>query len=517
MLSQAPTRQSDFFSPTFSFAKYMGDNEPEAPAKRQQNRVHYSDPASGLSTPPSEGQSIRGLKLNVNGLGVNRQTSAPKELNNCGTSTNFLHLGGGRYGHRRRSIADLFSSLPFSAIRKPFNDFSLQPLNPVDPVDRCKEDFMLFMVDEFKKVEEFYKSKGEQAGERLRLLRMQLQEMRRRRAEEIYEAQRQLETASPKGGSKWIGRAKEKMNLMGTNGNSKSHSKYPHTPIHTALPDGRRDFVPKPENDNIPYATAKAKIRQAFEEYYRGLTLLKSYADLNRTAFRKLNKKFDKAVNENGGQRFMNDYVDKAWFANSTLIDEYSRTTEDLYTRYFEKGNTKEAYRKLRAHKVVADHSRSAFQNGLLIGIGCIFAIQGLIQAIGLLSTNDPDLGKVVQSHMQLYAGYFFVLMLFFIFCLVCWIWTKTQVNYPVIFELDSTSRLDWRRLAEFPSFFTFLFGIIFWLNFNGYASNTLFLWYPMILICVSLFIIILPLPILHYKSRLWIIAAHVSCKTPSL
>ncbi|MCD9437116.1 ERD1 family protein, partial [Klebsiella pneumoniae] len=88
-------------------------------------------------------------------------------------------------------------------------------------------------------------------------------------------------------------------------------------------------------------------------------------------------------------------------------------------------------------------------------------------------------------------------LMLFSWFCINCWIWTANKVNYPFIFEFDPRHHLDWRRLAVFPSFFLLLFGIFIWINFSRYGPAELYLYYPVILIGITVAIIFLPAPLL--------------------
>ncbi|KAH6665581.1 EXS family-domain-containing protein [Halenospora varia] len=495
------------FTSTLPVAAEDADFErPDSPTATRSNRnAHPNAPLISRPNPP---RNTSGLKLNVMGLGVNRNAPAPGEVGTAGGPTEAPWGKGAAGIIRRRTVAGLIS-----AVRRQTIDISLVPLNPVNPVDRQKNEFFRFILTEFNNVERFYKSKEEQAGTRLRLLREQLHEMRNRRADEIMEAQRkQNEDVGPGREAKWVDRIKRKISskFAAPGPDSRSLPKMPQTPIYTALPDARRDFVPKPDAVNVPYPEAKRQLKLAFQEYYRGLDLLKSYAVLNRTAFRKLNKKYDKAVRPSRPLEFVQDYVDKAWFVNSDVIEGHVKTTEDLYARYFERGNSKAAVSKLRSHKGYKDESKSAFLNGLLIGTGFIFAIDGLISGVRLLSSDDKDMRKMTSSHLKLYAGYFLMLCIFFLFCLDCQAWTKNKVNYPFIFEFDSTHHLDWRKLAKFPSFFTFLFGITFWLNFTRvFGGRDLFLWYPVILILISLAIIILPLPVLYHRSRKWFAYAH--------
>ncbi|KAJ4306438.1 Xenotropic and polytropic retrovirus receptor 1 [Collariella sp. IMI 366227] len=405
-------------------------------------------------------------------------------------------------------------------------DIGMQNLDYVRSAER---DFFFFLDSELDKIETFYKEKEDQATERLAALRAQLHEMRNRRTAEVAEHKKRRDTgrnssrsddeaegrAAGDNNRDWMAPLKDRFIKPGPN--SKALQKMTRTPVMTgqAVEQGR-DYVRRPpQGDGVPYRTAKRKLKLAMQEFYRSLELLKSYALLNRTAFRKLNKKYDKAIHARPPYRYMNEKVNKTWFVNSDILDGHIRTVEDLYARYFEKGNHKIAAGKLRnLQKRSGDSSDSAFRSGLLVGVGAVFAIQGLIYGAELLfqekDDDDDNLAEHTSYLLQVYGGYFLVLLLFTLFTLDCRIWTKNKVNYPFIFEFDARNFLNWKQLAEFPSFFFALFGVFIWLNFSRLGNwEEMYLYYPVILICITLVILFLPAPILHHRARRWFLYSH--------
>ncbi|KJZ74474.1 hypothetical protein HIM_06070 [Hirsutella minnesotensis 3608] len=399
---------------------------------------------------------------------------------------------------------------------RPDGVMSQQQLESVREKER---EFYRFMDAELEKVETFYKLKEEQAGKRLAILREQLHEMRNRRLQEMSDPSEHddhytLSNGSSENGHSrsngWVQPIKAKIFPPGPNSKAlRTMSGTPHIPPSSSG-ETRRDYTRRRPSHDVSYRTAKRKLKLALQEFYRGLELLKSYALLNRTAFRKLNKKFDKAANARPPLRYVHEKVNRAWFVNSDILEGHIKAVEDLYSRYFERGNYKLAAGKLRSHfKKTTDESGSSFLSGFLIGTGIVFAVQGLAYGTQLLYDEDADVREHTRYLLQLYAGYFLMLLLFALFCIDCFIWTKNKVNYPFIFEFDQRSHIDWRRLSEFPSFFLLLMGLFMWMNFSRYGAEWLFLYYPVILICITACILLLPAPVLAYKTRKWFVYAH--------
>lgn len=397
------------------------------------------------------------------------------------------------------------------------------PLEAYQELDNKQDEFFTFLDKELDKIESFYGMKEEEASRRLHTLRAQLHEMRDRRVEEALTAQKNGDLdhkifgdldVLPNGNSHDhgaglfkplegivsrkpnIGRTTEAMRKLGS----------PSIPPQ-ADHDGRRDYVKRLDhNQHVPYRAAKRKLKLALQEFYRGLELLKSYALVNRTAFRKINKKYDKAVNARPTGRYMTDKVNKAHFVKSDTVENYIVAVEDLYARYFERGNRKVAVGKLRSKMSRSgDYSQTSFRNGLWLAAGAALGIQGMIYGFQHLHYHGNPAVRLQTSYLlQLYGGYFLGLVLFLLFALDCRIWTRSKINYIFVFEYDSRHVLDWRELAELPSLFLFLEGLCIWLNFRRGGEDAMYLYWPVVLLGVTLLIMCIPLRVLYHRSRMW-------------
>ena len=500
------------------------------PVSRVDTKVDFElpDPAMKVPSRTDVDPTTPGATLHPQG----KQRSASMLLPMPHMPSPLLNIPGtGEGSSHRPRLSRLFTGgSPLARQTSNKHEFGMQNL---DYVRTAEVEFFSFLDIELEKIETFYKQKEDQASKRLVALREQLHEMRNRRTEEIAEAKRKRELegsnrnigqnsngqSSKDNGLDWINPLKSRLMKPGPN------SEALHQMVRTPVMAGRsvqadRDYVRRPHNDDVPYRVAKRKLKLALQEFYRGLELLKSYALLNRTAFRKLNKKYDKTVNARPLYRYMTEKVNKSWFVNSDILDGHIQTVEDLYARYFERGNHKVAAGKLRdLIRRPGDASGSTFRSGLLIGFGAVFTVQGLIYGAEILFDDDDDRDFQVETSylLQLYGGYFLILLMFALFTLACRIWTRNKVNYPFIFEFDTRNNLEWKQLAEFPSFFFALFGLFIWLNFSGLGDwEDMFLYFPTILICISLLILFLPFPILHHKARRWFLYSHVGVSTPS-
>ena len=424
-------------------------------------------------------------------------------------------------------------------------------------VEKKQDEFFAFLDGELAKIESFYHMREREATERLKVLREQLHTMRDQRIQEVFHVKRhrtegseqqQSEALSGLNGrrikvaitGRRIGKNSKALAALATPGGEQ--------PQDSDVITRRRDFTRHPVEDQqlpkseVPYRSAKRKLKYALQEFYRGVELLKSYAYLNRTAFRKINKKYDKVVGTRPSMRYMAEKVNKAWFVQSEVTESLLATAEDLYARYFEGGKRKIAASKLRRTvKKAGDYSPNTFRCGLLGMAGVLFAIQSLIYASHHLDDDElsrqtslllqvslrtPVYAMISIAHSgQIYGGYFLIVFHFLLFCVDCMIWNRTKINYVFVFEYDTRSALDWRQLAEvcllnyflfpdinwgqLPCFFLFILGLFMWLNFL--TVNAMYIYWPVVLIGVTVAVLFLPLRVLYHRSRKWWAYSNVS------
>ena len=390
------------------------------------------------------------------------------------------------------------------------------PLEAFRDFDAKRADFFSFLDDQLTVVADFYKEKEDQAVARFEMLQEQLDLLKEYQAKKANAAavERQAQEYRRSIGLPDDGATNSHDQVMTKKLKDKIIDKTsfrPTTPSHTkntsesikdplgaqisrSTNSAVKDYTRK-TNDQVPYTEARSKLKHALQEFYRNLDMLKSYSMLNREAFRKIIKKYDKTISARHSGKFMSEKVDKAWFVKSDVTDTLMASTENLYA-YFERGSHKMAANKLRAKHNV-DYSPSAFRNGLFLGAGAVIGIRGLVWASDLFY-NSPDPAIVVQTSylLQIYAGYFLALFLFLAFCVDCRLWMHNRINYVFIFEFDPRSSLDWQQLAEIPSLLFLLLGILMWVNFGPYGggpSSVLWLYYPVILVGLSICIVFFP------------------------
>ncbi|PSK36726.1 hypothetical protein B9Z65_1909 [Elsinoe australis] len=500
--------------------------EPAVRQPEQQGNAQRPGPTNRSGSTQSV-DAIRGSSLHNF---KSRQGASKQRLSNMFQPRRVNSLQESSYERPKRPFTSRVLSFRFGGSSNSPGPETM-PLEAYTELEARQNEFFDFLDKELKKIDKFYKEKEDEATNRLRVLKEQLHIMRDRRMEEVNSA------AKSKSQSKHSEASEGSGNANGHQGFDGKHADMPWlkpldqafdktfgkaklghvgktfeamkdlgTPSGPSAVDLYRDYTKKPEKHDVGYRTAKHKLKIALAEYYRGLELLKSYALLNRTAFRKITKKYDKTVNSHPTGRYMAEKVSKAYFVNSEVIEGHMHVIEDLYSRYFERGNRKVAIGKLRAKIARAgEFSASAFRTGVLLSLGSAFGIEGLVYAVESVEDDDPTISVRTQFLLQVYAGYFLAVLLALYFCVACRIWHKNKVNYTFVFEFDTRRQvLDWRQLTQIPSIFYFFLGLIVWLNFRRFGGMEMYLYWPAVLAAITAIILLNPLPIIYPKSRQW-------------
>ena len=359
---------------------------------------------------------------------------------------------------------------------KPRRTFSTPhvPLEPFNDASARQAEFFLWLDSELKKIESFYVEKETEALKTLGDVKQQLKIMRERGD---------------------AGRPHRNFRPDDIGGVARS------TPT---VAYKNRDFDRRNKDDVSPN-TARKQLKLAMQEYYRTLELLRSYAFLNQTAFRKLNKKYDKAINADIRLGYMSE-VSNARFGRNQEIDTLIEQVEKLYAEYFEGGNKKHAASKLRSKTTKHSYTGSVFRNGIYLAAGTMAGLLGLVDGIKLLEHESDALRNEASFLLQLYGGYFLCDFLVLLFVLVCRIWDRSHINYVFIFEFDTRHYLNWRQLGELPSLFMLFLGMTLWLNFQqfGHEYRELFIWWPVVLIGATGAVLFFPYKGFYHRSRRW-------------
>lgn len=71
-----------------------------------------------------------------------------------------------------------------------------------------------------------------------------------------------------------------------------------------------------------------------------------------------------------------------------------------------------------------------------------------------------------------------------------------------------AAGRIHTLTCTQIPSFFIFLMGLFMWLNFSW--INSMYIYWPVVLIGLTVIIIFLPARVLYHRSRKWFAFSNV-------
>lgn len=246
--------------------------------------------------------------------------------------------------------------------------------------------------------------------------------------------------------------------------------------MDTARRTARRDYVKRKRIQyHVPYLYARKQLKSALLEHYRSLTLLKSFRILNRTALRKITKKFDKSSGTAISEKFMSK-VDHSYFQTSDLIDKLIRQVEELYIVFFdpESLDRKHSLEKLKSIAYTMNNLEirqpkfysSVFIVGACLGFGIPLICLGVYSGVSKTLSGELPEGRYM---LQIWGGFFILISTLLLFGVNLMVFDYFKINYKFIFEFDLSSALDYTQFFVLPSCAFALFTILLWFSFNDY------------------------------------------------
>ncbi|KAL2633050.1 hypothetical protein R1flu_004529 [Riccia fluitans] len=251
---------------------------------------------------------------------------------------------------------------------------------------------------------------------------------------------------------------------------------------------------------------SETMLRDAFIEFYRGLTLLKGYRQLNRQAFNKILKKYDKATDRDVKKIYLKE-VETSYFNSSEKVSFLLNWVESMFADFFMEGDRDKARNCLKPRTNKSPHGITFF---LGLFTGCSIAL--VVAYAAVLHVETANLTPEQQkSRFMIYMSSVFpvfsmtalVLLHMYLYGLNVFFWTRTRINYSFIFEFAPGTELDYRKVLLVTTGLTalFLMGIVGHLTATLYESPyTDFI--PLVLLLILVLIVFFPFRYIYRSSR---------------
>ncbi|EPQ26342.1 uncharacterized protein PFL1_05990 [Pseudozyma flocculosa PF-1] len=252
------------------------------------------------------------------------------------------------------------------------------------------------------------------------------------------------------------------------------------------------------------YYAARKKLKAAVLEYYKFLETLSNYRILNRTGFAKVMKKFSKTTGVPCADAYYEARVAPSVLVTSKRLDNLMKSTEEIYTAYFEHGNRKEALNRLRTRDDTTTHHFSVFRSGLYLGIALCATVGGLVEAM------KPEVQRRIPQWpalLRVYGAEFIPTLFALLFGLNLAWWHEVRINTVFIFEWDVRHTMDHRQFFEIPALLMLLLSLCFWVSFlDPFPSAIAPTTWPTVWLVIFVVVLLNPLPILYRQSRIWFV-----------
>ncbi|CAG8503228.1 3400_t:CDS:10 [Paraglomus occultum] len=292
-----------------------------------------------------------------------------------------------------------------------FDQFSIQDDATMDDIvpkmNKYEQKFFASLDKELLKIWEFYENNEDYAKERLKELNKAYRLLKQEHKENVI-----------KSGSNVF----KPINILNHGVDHHPSKKYEVEHDHEVrviTSEGQRKPVP------MSYNAAKRRIKMGVLEFYRGVLMLKKYAQLNKTGFEKILKKFDKSY----------DFI--VWRVGLYLGLAIALCLRGLQLALnmikFVDTNTDEKSCSLKNSDSLTDDEQQIFYK---------FCDWNLL--------------------LQIYLGIFLPIMLTLLVGINVVVWSKLKINYKLVFDFDIRDNVDYREFWEFRICLPFVYGVEF-------------------------------------------------------
>lgn len=268
----------------------------------------------------------------------------------------------------------------------------------------------------------------------------------------------------------------------------------------------KRDFATT-NHFEVPYLYAKKVLKDALVEHYRSVALVRSYRTMNRTALRKITKKFDKASGSSICEDFMKR-VDALYFQTSTVLDQISGRVEDLFLSFYgsENDTKKHGLEKLKSATYAMQprlFHAATFVTGLFLG----FAIPLLAIVIYIFIDQVVFHHNLSLKYLgEVWGGFILVNVAFILVGINYYTYTAYKINYKFIFEFNLANVLDYRQFLVLPSAGLAALGFCAWFSWRNFWPNSFpGRDWPLVFLCLALIGFLWPGRQLYAASRRWL------------
>lgn len=274
--------------------------------------------------------------------------------------------------------------------------------------------------------------------------------------------------------------------------------------------------------------------RFLLKEYHRFCTYLINYQKLNKIAFAKILKKYDKMHDRNLKETFVADFTESDIF-NDTRPKEYSQKAVERLVGIFEyllqnypkvikkyMPRSKEANAKSTTMRYLRGWQKKndefvSFRVGCYVGIALVLTIFSILQ---MVSMKDFILTEPIWASMlYIFGGMFIMVLSFFGFSCDLYLWKHYRINYVFIFEMNTNHHiLTYREFMEFAAISLLLWSLCLYFTFHQTLEKWIsFQYMPLILIGSYVVILFLPVRTFYYTSRKWFVKTMFRVFTPGV